>query len=240
GIVRAARPQTPRQLWISSLTGAAITSEEAVEPAYWARQLRHPVRFSEGVQHLLERALVLLEVGPGRTLETFARQHGPRRPTAPLPRSLPGERAEAGRLDHTLETLGELWCSGCPLDWEAFNAGHRRRRISLPTYAFERTKFWIDAPAPGARLGPFTAAAPQTIGAAPLPPNTQSANQAAPPANTSSTPMFSSGSHVEGLRQLFADLSGFEAGSLDPTVPLVELGLDSLALTQAAGALNKR
>src|SRR5262249_33996250 len=90
GIVRAARPQTPRQLWISSLPGAAITSEEAVEPAYWARQLRHPVRFSEGVQHLLERALVLLEVGPGRTLETFARQHGPRGPTAPLLTSLPG------------------------------------------------------------------------------------------------------------------------------------------------------
>jgi glutamate-1-semialdehyde aminotransferase/acyl carrier protein len=52
--------------------------------------------------------------------------------------------------------------------------------------------------------------------------------------------MSNSGSHIASLRQLFADLSGLEAESLDPTVPLVELGLDSLALTQAAGALNKR
>jgi acyl transferase domain-containing protein/glutamate-1-semialdehyde aminotransferase/acyl carrier protein len=241
-IVRAAGPKTPRQLWISSLTGATIAREEAVDSAYWARQMRQPVRFSEGVHHLHMSALVLLEVGPGRTLETFARQHGPRDSGAPLLTSLPAERGEAGQLDHTLQTLGQLWCTGCPIHWETFNAGHRRRRISLPNYAFERTKVWIDAAGAGARLGPSTAVALHTVlqNVAPLPPNTQSANQTASLANASSTPMLSSGSYVASLRQLFADLSGFEAGSLDPTLPLVQLGLDSLALTQAVGALNKR
>ena len=241
-IVRAAGPKTPRQLWISSLTGAMIASEDAVDPAYWARQVREPVRFSEGVQHLHESALALLEVGPGRALETFARQHGPRRSGAPLLTSLPDEPGAGGQLDHTLRTLGELWCTGCAIDWEAFNAGRRRRRISLPTYAFERTKVWIDAAAPGARSGPSAAAAPPTDrpNVAPLPPNTLSATETGPLANASSPPMSSSGSYVVSLRELFADLSGFEAGSLDPTVPLVQLGLDSLALTQAVGLLDKR
>ena len=236
-IVRAAGPKEPRQPWISSFTGTAIVSAEAIDPAYWARQMRQPVRFSEGVRHLRESALVLLEVGPGRTLETFARQHGARASGAPLLTSLPAEHGEAGQLDHTLQTLGELWCAGCPIDWEAFNTDHRRRRVSLPTYAFERTRFWIDAPvsAPlsGSPIAVTAQKAPQSV--APLQPNTT-----AMPTNTSSTPMSSSGSHIASLRQLFADLSGFEAESLDPTVPLVELGLDSLALTQAAGALNRR
>ncbi|HMH18147.1 MAG TPA: aminotransferase class III-fold pyridoxal phosphate-dependent enzyme, partial [Burkholderiales bacterium] len=231
-------PKAPRQPWISSHTGALIANADAIDPAYWARQMRQPVRFSEGVRHLRERALVLLEVGPGRTLETFARQHGARASGAPLLTSLPAEPGEAGQLDHTLQTLGELWCAGCPIDWQVFNKGRRRRRISLPTYAFERTRFWIDPPSPDPRSSSPEPVAPQQVpqDVAPLQPNTQCTNESAMPANTSSIPM----SHVASLRQLFADLSGLEAESLDPTVPLVELGLDSLALTQAAGALNKR
>ena len=241
-IVRAARPKAPRQPWISSLTGAPIASEDAIDSAYWARQMRQPVRFSEGVGHLHKSSLALLEVGPGRTLETFVRQHGVRASGAPPLTSLPAEPEEAGQLDHTLQTLGELWCAGCPIDWQAFNAGHRRRRISLPTYAFERTRYWIDAPASGPLSSSAAAADPQKVSQsmAPLQPNTQSVNQTAMPTNVSSTPMISSGSHVASLRQLFSDLSGLDAESLDPTVPLVELGLDSLALTQAAGVLNKR
>jgi acyl transferase domain-containing protein/glutamate-1-semialdehyde aminotransferase len=239
-IVRAARPQAPRQPWISGLTGVEITSTDAVDPAYWARQMRQPVRFSEGARHLHEGALVLLEVGPGRTLETFVRQHGARNSKAPTLTSLPSEQAAAEQIDHTLQTLGELWCSGCPIDWEAFNAGHRRRRVSLPTYAFEPTSFWIEPSIPAdLPFSPPAHEVPQKVHQNPGPSQdeSQSFSQIAV---RSSAPMSTSGSHVPSLRQLFADLSGLEAESLDPTVPLVELGLDSLALTQAAAALNKR
>ena len=126
-LVRAACPRSPQQPWISSLTGTYITNEEAIDPAFWARQLRQPVRFSEGVRRLHESALVMLEVGPGRTLETFARQHGARRSGQPLLTTLPTtESGEMGELDHLLRTLGELWRVGCEVDWPAFNAGHRR------------------------------------------------------------------------------------------------------------------
>jgi acyl transferase domain-containing protein len=241
-IIREVGPKAPGLPWISSLTGTEITSAEAVDPAYWARQMRQPVRFSEGVRQLRDRELVLLEVGPGRTLETFARQHGARASGAPMLTSLPPEQGDAGQLAHTLQTLGELWCAGCPIDWAAFTAGHLRRRISLPTYAFERTRFWIDPPASGLPSNSPIAVLPQTVpqGEAPLQPSTQTANPTAMSANKSSATMSNSGSHVASLRQLFADLSGLQAESLDPTVPLLELGLDSLALTQAANAMNKR
>jgi acyl transferase domain-containing protein len=241
-IVRAARPKPPRTPWISSLTGQAIESADAIDPAYWARQMRQPVRFAEGARLLHESDLVLLEVGPGRTLETFTRQRGARASGAPVLTSLPAERGEAGQLDHTLQTLGELWCAGCPIDWEAFNTGRRRRRISLPTYAFEPTRYWIDAPTPGPLSSPLAATTRQAASQAvpSVPTSTEFVNQVEKPTNTSSTPMSREGSNVASLCQLFADLSGLEAESIDSTVSLVELGLDSLVLTQAAGALNKR
>jgi acyl transferase domain-containing protein/glutamate-1-semialdehyde aminotransferase len=239
-IVRAARPREPRQPWISSLTATPITNAEAIDPAYWARQMRQPVRFAEGVRQLHERALVLLEVGPGRALETFARQHGARASGAPRLTSLPAHE-EATELNHTLQALGELWCAGCPIDWNAFNTGHRRNRISLPTYAFEQTRFWIDPPAP-VHLSNSPAAVAQEIVSmnAPLQPHIQSIHQSAMPNDTSIVENSGAASHVASLRQLLADISGLEAESLDPTVPLVELGLDSLALTQVANTLNKR
>lgn len=240
-IVREAGPKAPRQPWISSHTGAVIENSEAVDPAYWARQMRQPVRFSEGIRRLGEGGVVLLEVGPGRTLETFARQHGVRSSGAPMLTSLPTDPGEAGQLEHTLQTLGELWCAGCPVDWQAFNESHRRQRISLPTYAFEQTRYWVDPPSQGLRSSSLETVAPQNSSQNVAPQaNTQGVDQTAVQANTSSNIMSASASNVASLRRLFADLSGLEADSLDPTVPLVELGLDSLALTQAAGVMNKR
>ena len=72
-------PQIP---WVSGVTGEWITPTQAVDPTYWARQLRCPVRFMDGVGTLLEDSQrVLLEVGPGSALSTLAKQHPRRRPT---------------------------------------------------------------------------------------------------------------------------------------------------------------
>ena len=242
-LVRAARPKPPQQPWISSLTGTYIPNEEATDPAYWARQLRQPVRFSEGVRQLHESALVMLEVGPGRTLETFARQHGARKSGQPLLTTLPtAESGETGEFDHLLRTLGELWRVGCEVDWPAFNAGHRRRRISLPTYSFERTRFWIDPSAKDGRLDAPATTSEQKGSSSGTAPDTslQSALQGVPQPTKSSTPMPNPEPTQARLRQLFSDLSGLEPESLDPATPFFELGLDSLVLTQAVGALNKQ
>lgn len=74
--VRKIRPALPGIPFISNVTGTWITEEQAIDPAYWAAHLRHTVRFSQGVDTLLDQPYrVLLEIGPGSTLSAFARQH---------------------------------------------------------------------------------------------------------------------------------------------------------------------
>ncbi|HEX8272304.1 MAG TPA: beta-ketoacyl synthase N-terminal-like domain-containing protein [Longimicrobiaceae bacterium] len=144
--VREARPRAPRIPLVSNLTGRWITDAEAADPGYWARHLCETVRFSDGVATLLAgRERVLLEVGPGQTLGGFVRQH----PAAGEPLLFPSLRhGWDARPDEAflLESVGRLWLSGTAVDWPALHAPERRRRVPLPTYPFQRKRFWVDAP----------------------------------------------------------------------------------------------
>ncbi|HKG11820.1 MAG TPA: type I polyketide synthase, partial [Pyrinomonadaceae bacterium] len=146
--VAAIQLHAPRVPYISGLTGTWIKPEEATDAGYWSRQLRAPVRFAAGVSELLkERGRILLEVGPGQSLTTLVRQQ--RNGSAgrlALP-ALARPRGQESELSGLLETLGQLWAEGVVVDWGAFYSGQRRRRVTLPTYPFERRRYWIDAPA---------------------------------------------------------------------------------------------
>src|SRR5262249_37864889 len=98
----------PRLPWVSGVTGRWILAAEATAPDYWARELGEPVRFAQGLATLLAEApgCALVEVGPGRTLAGFARQH-PARPYALS--SLPQPRAGRPPAAWLLETAGRLW-----------------------------------------------------------------------------------------------------------------------------------
>ncbi|HEX7239181.1 MAG TPA: condensation domain-containing protein, partial [Longimicrobiaceae bacterium] len=112
-------------------------------PEYWARHLCRTVRFAEGVAELLrDGSRVLLEVGPGRTLGTFA-LHGGAAESAVFA-SLRHAYTRQPDQAYLLETLGRLWMAGVPVDWDGFVAGERRRRALLPTYPFERQAYWVD------------------------------------------------------------------------------------------------
>ena len=153
--VRLAPPRLP---FVSNVTGTWIREEEAVDPAYWARQLRQAVRFGDGVALLLaEPHRILLEVGPGHALSTLARQHpaaGPGHAMIPTLR-----HAKQGDADPVflLHALARFWLAGGEVDWEGFWAGERRRRLSLPSYPFERRRYWVD-PLPAAARAPQPAA----------------------------------------------------------------------------------
>jgi acyl transferase domain-containing protein len=143
----------PDRPFVSNVTGGWIDAATATDPSYWARHLREPVRFTDGLAALLEDPdRVLLEVGPGRTLASLAKQHplcGPDRATASSMRH-PTEPREDGQC--LLDALGRLWAAGVRIDWEGFHATERRRRVPLPTYPFDRQRYWIDPPS-GHRLG---------------------------------------------------------------------------------------
>ena len=139
--VRLNSPQTP---WVSCLTGDWITAELATDPDYWVQQLRQPVRFAEGVRELFRDPQVsLLEVGPGQTLGTLARQHPDRSAEQQIAASLPVEQEAGQDVEFVLHTLGRLWSAGVTIDWAAVHNHQRRLRVPLPTYPFERKRFWV-------------------------------------------------------------------------------------------------
>ncbi len=141
--LRGLRLSAPRIPFVSNVTGSWIRDEEATDPEYWMRHLRGSVRFAEGVALLLEDpARVLVEVGPGRALSTLAgMQSGPTRPVLHSMRHPDDEGSDVERM---LETLGELWMAGLPVDWSLLHEGDERLRIPLPSYAFEHERFWIE------------------------------------------------------------------------------------------------
>ncbi len=145
--VRRVQLSPPRIRYISNLTGRWITPQEATDPAYYARQLRGTVRFSPGLEVLLsEPDRALLEIGPSATLSILAKQHPDPTTKRLILSSLRGADGAQSDLHCILGTLGRLWLAGCPVRWEALYAHEQRRRIALPTYPFERERFWIDPP----------------------------------------------------------------------------------------------
>jgi len=217
----------PGMPWVSSLTGDWIRPEEATDPLYWVRQMREPVRFQQGLGVLLaEPGAILLEVGPAQALSSLARQH-PGRGASPVVGSLHAARDASLDAESVLLAAGRLWLAGARIDWNALH-GAPRRRVSLPSYPFERKRFWLDVE---------PAAAP------PVPESvsrSEMRDEPTPMAAPETTPPVDRGAAlVVRLQTLFADLSGLEAAALEPQTPFLELGLDSLFLTQASGAIQK-
>ncbi|MEE8525064.1 MAG: SDR family NAD(P)-dependent oxidoreductase, partial [Thermoanaerobaculia bacterium] len=136
-------PQIP---YVSNVSGTWITADETTDPGYWATHLRSAVRFADGVHTLLrESSRVLLEVGPGNTLTTLAQRHPDKGADQLVMPSIRHPRSkEADDQAFLLATLGQLWLAGVSVDWRGFYRHQRRRRVLLPTYPFERRRYWID------------------------------------------------------------------------------------------------
>ncbi|MGV9763938.1 type I polyketide synthase [Micromonospora tulbaghiae] len=158
--------RAPAVPFVSNVTGTWITEAQATDPAYWAAHLRRPVRFGACVATLLaEGTWALVECGPGRQLANLARMQVAKageaqRALTPLG-SLPGPGEQTGDVAALLGTAGALWCAGVPV---SLPADPHARRVPLPTYPFERRRYWID-PDPEQEV----AAAPAETGPRPLP-----------------------------------------------------------------------
>jgi phthiocerol/phenolphthiocerol synthesis type-I polyketide synthase E len=146
-LVLRADPQPPRLAYVSGLTGTWITAEEATDADYWARQLRGAVRFRDGADTLLQaQNTVLVEVGPGKTLGSLIPKTGSHATLA----SLPHPRDAHGDTRALADAVGRAWSEGVAVDWAAYGEGRGGGRIPLPTYPFERRRYYIEAPRAGA------------------------------------------------------------------------------------------
>ena len=144
--VAAVGPKAPQIPFLSSSTGTWIGAAEAADPGYWARHLRQPVRFSDGVEALrAEPGMAWLEVGPGAGLSPLLRWHLASPGERPVAAAMRQPKDTSSDLETLLGALGRLWVSGVAVDWQEFYAGQGRRRVPLPTYPFERRRHWIEA-----------------------------------------------------------------------------------------------
>ena len=132
--------------FVSNVTGMWITGAEATDPHYWGSHLRQAVRFSDGVAELIiDSPRIFLEVGPGHTLGQMVRQHLAKFPQQAALSSFGYSKNSIPESAKMLTTLDRLWIAGSHVDWVSFHSGQTRRRIPLPTYPFERRRYWIEA-----------------------------------------------------------------------------------------------
>ncbi len=222
--------QPPVIPYISNTTGTWASPEEVVTPEYWARHLRQTVRFVDGLQTILDGTdSVLIEVGPGQTLSGFARQHPARTAARAIVASLPHPTEATSDAVFFLGSLGKLWLAGIDVDFTGMYAGEERRRVPLPTYPFERKRYWIEPgePTSALHMSESVAATPVDV-------------PAQVPAAVGDLPQSPSGRKdriVAQLQEILHQLSGLEVGDLDPYATFLELGFDSLFMTQAASAV---
>lgn len=131
---------------VSSLRGGWATGDDIVSADYWVRHLRHTVRFTDAMAASFDTGnRIVIEVGPGQTMGPLVEMASlTHRPVAILP-SAPRPRDGQDDMGVISAAFGGLWANGVAVDWDRLH-GAEGRRVSLPTYAFEKTRHWI---APG-------------------------------------------------------------------------------------------
>ena len=142
----------PTTTIVSNLTGAPLTPEQATSASYWSDHLVSPVRFADGVRHCVEQNVdAYLEVGAGQTLGGLVRQNMTGERPAAVLGTLPAAWAAGERRDADtglLDACARLWELGVDVDWAATRSG-AARIVGLPTYAFQRIRFWPEPAEPG-------------------------------------------------------------------------------------------
>lgn len=127
---------------VSNLTGEVI-ADEIASPEYWCRHIRQPVQFRSGMETLAQRGYqTFIEIGPKPTLLGM----GARCVESDTAVWLPSLRQGQSDWQQLLFSLGRLAVCA-PVDWTGFDSDYQRRRVPLPTYPFERQRYWLDRPA---------------------------------------------------------------------------------------------
>ncbi|HET9621306.1 MAG TPA: SDR family NAD(P)-dependent oxidoreductase [Kofleriaceae bacterium] len=148
--VKLSPPQIP---YLSNVTGALVTAADATDPAYWVRHAIQPVRLDDALAALWRSPeLAVVEIGPGLGLGSLALQH-PAAAASELRQVVPSLRASwEAQADRAvlLDSVARLWLAGVKIDFARLHGAEKRNRVHLPTYPFERQRFWVDPPAEAA------------------------------------------------------------------------------------------
>jgi amino acid adenylation domain-containing protein len=234
---------SPKIPYVSCVTGDWITAKQATDPAYWTRHVRDSVRFSQAVSRILEKEdIALLEVGPGGVLATLARQH-----VTPSANRVIASSMTDGNSDHREEfvmqqSLGALWTYGIKPDWKKLHADERRLRVSLPCYPFERKRFWFGDSLTTTNQRNTTAADDEIAQVQSIASDADAISEemlsmsTATPNGTKPRKEYLRGV----IAEIFEELSGQTIAESDQEASFLELGFDSLFLTQISQGLQSK
>ena len=135
---------SPPKIPVISNHDGMPAGDEIATPAFWRQHAREPVRFMDGIKHLERQGhMLFVELGPHPALLGLARETW----TGLDAKWLPSCRRNRSDWDCLLASVSELHLLGCRVDWQGFDSDYQRRRVRLPTYAFQRRQCWLEAPA---------------------------------------------------------------------------------------------
>lgn len=233
-LVAATQRNIPHIAIVSTADADWQSAERAMDPLYWAEHLRRPVRFAEGVQVLWGKEdYVLLELGPRATATTLARQQASDHSRQVAVQSLRNKALGATEVESMLCAVGRLWQCDVSLDWQAIQGEGSRRVVSLPGYAFTKTRFWLKSR--HATNSEQQASVPTATALTQMTQLLPSENVAMP------VPTLSRKQNLVVLvQEMFEESSGMDLKSTDPKSSFMAIGLDSLSLTQAGNSIKKK
>jgi acyl transferase domain-containing protein/putative hemolysin len=202
----------------ANLGGDLLPPGHVLDAAYWRRHAREPVRFADGVRRLVEAGCTaFVEIGPNAVLTAMARQAAGGQDFT----WLASLRYGKPDWETLIDSLGRLYVMGAPVDWAGFDRGRARRRVALPTYPFERKRYWVEPIPTSADRQPAVAAAPpEALVVAP-----SCAGQAAALPGGGRRGRILALLQANAAKILWADPS-----AVDVHAPFTELGADSVVL----------
>ncbi|WP_166484056.1 type I polyketide synthase [Streptomyces rhizosphaericus] len=218
---------------VSNVTGRLATAAELATPDYWARHVRHAVRFLDGVHTLLDAGVTtFLELGPdapltAMTRECLAARPGPA-PGRPRPAAVAALRRDRPEARTFAAAMAQAYVRGAEVAWDRACAGHPRQRVPLPTYAFQRDRYWP------ATTPAFAVRGTHTTGTDNTPDQAAPVGETAEPRDTGPVR-----DPLEVVRTQVALVLGHsEPDAIDPGLTFKELGFDSLAATELSERLG--
>lgn len=227
----------PKMPMISTVTGTWMTDNDATDSKYWTNHLRETVRFSEAMNTVtqMDTDTVLLEIGPGQALTTLALQ---KKLNAVSSLSIPKTNENSHYT--VLTALGQLWIKGIEPDWNVFYREQSRQKLLLPTYVFDRKPCWIDPPFVKATFNnlPLNQINNTSEISSYSETNFDQYSTTKPESNQPNTIMRKD-IILQKISDIIVKTSGIEIEANDTNYNFLELGLDSLVLTQMATTCKK-
>jgi amino acid adenylation domain-containing protein len=213
----------PRTPVINHFTAEWLKDEEAISPVFIIAAGTQKIDFGKSIAFALSEAnRVMLRIDPDPAVTFAVNTHDNL-----LPYSF-DERLTYGSTEHSIgnielaEALGILWSRGVNVDWQAYNRDLVRQRISMPTYSFENSQHWVQLPTP------------EGFGASILNQNLSSHGTA-----EERSILTVDGLIVE-IRGVLEDASGLDLAGTENNLTFLEIGLDSLHLTQIATNVSRQ